>query len=42
MRAAKAAVWAAVDLPMTEGLRREHELAALAQSERVVPRRATR
>ncbi len=32
VRAAKAAVWAAVDLPLAEGLRREQELAALAQS----------
>lgn len=32
VRAAKAAVWAAVDLPLAEGLRREQELATLAQS----------
>jgi enoyl-CoA hydratase/carnithine racemase len=31
VRAAKAAVWAAVDLPLDEGLRRERELAALAR-----------
>jgi enoyl-CoA hydratase/carnithine racemase len=38
MRAAKTAVWAAVDLPLAEGLRRERELAALAQSGRNSPR----
>jgi enoyl-CoA hydratase/carnithine racemase len=32
VRAAKAAVWAALDLPLDEGLRRERELAALAST----------
>jgi enoyl-CoA hydratase/carnithine racemase len=32
VRAAKAAVWAAVDLPLAEGLRRERELALIAES----------
>jgi enoyl-CoA hydratase/carnithine racemase len=32
VRAAKAAVWAAVDLPLDEGLRREQQLAALVRS----------
>jgi enoyl-CoA hydratase/carnithine racemase len=32
VRAAKAAVWAALDLPLDEGLRRERELATFVQS----------